>query len=292
MARALSPTYMSKTGALGAKTMHFQRGKGMKKVKKKKIKKKITLRFKHITFFFFFIGGIFYFIQQAYIFLISWDYLNTKEIIIICPKERVRQEVEQLISKKTLGNILLLDISYLRETLEAQNWVKEAQIRKIFPSSLRIKIIEREPIAILQKDDLYLIDEKGIKLERIFSKEKINLPLLIDSHNFQKNYEEKLTLAWECLKSLPASEKEKIKTLDLTDYGRICVFLKNEPTKIILGRNQFVEKLKFFHEHQKDLELRFGPLEYVDLRFQDRIYIKPQTKLQRSVIPNSGKEVQ
>lgn len=292
MARAWSLAFMSKKGALGAKAMHFQRGKGIKKVKKKRAKKKITLRFKHIILSFFFIGGIFYFIQQAYLFLISWDYLNIKEIIILCPKERFRGEVEQLISKKTSGNILLLDISHLRGILEAQNWVKEAQIRKIFPSSLKIKITEREPIAILQKDDLFLIDEKGTQLERISSMEKINLPLLVDSHNFQKNYEEKLTLAWECLKSLPSSEKEKIKTLDLTDYGWISLALRNDSTKIILGQDKFEEKLKFFHEHQKDLKLRFGPLEYVDLRFQDRIYIKPQTKFQRSVIPNSGKEVQ
>jgi len=287
MASPLNPPFRSGTNILFYEPLHFQRGNGTKKIKNKKIKKKINLKFIHIFLFFVFIGAIFYSFQQFFLFLMSWDYLNIKEINIICSREGVKKEIEQSLGKKRLSNILLADIGHLQQVLKAHRWVEEAQIRKIFPNSLRIEIKEREPVAILKKEYLYLVDEKGIQLEKIYSTENLNLPLLIDSNKFQKNYEEKLILAWECLKNLSSEEIIKIKALDLTYFGWTTLYLKEKKTKIILSYNNFSQMLKFFLNNHKNLEARFGTLEYVDLRFNDRIYIKPQKGIS---IPNSKKE--
>ena len=160
------------------------------------------------------------------------------------------------------------------------SWVKEVQVRKIFPSSLKIKIQERHPAALLkkEKEGLYLIDEEGVELRIINSAEYEHFPLLIDSNNFEKDYKEKLRIAWECLQSLSPSEKAQIEALDLTDYGNVTIQLKKARTKLILGSDRFSQKFKLFQSSSDQLE-QYGVLEYVDLRIQDRLYIMPKKNI-------------
>lgn len=278
MARHINPPFDYRTTPLPSQSMQFQRGKGKGKIKK--IQRKIKLKFKHIFFFFLFLGGIFYLAQRFYLFLISWDHLNIKKIEIVCSKLEEKEEIEQIFNRKKLGNILLLDIGQLQEVLTEINWVKEVQVRKIFPSSLKIKIKERRPIARLkkEKENLVLIDEEGVELRKINSAEYEHFPLLIDSNNFEKDYKEKLKMAWECLRSLSPSEKGQIEALDLTDYGNVTIQLKEIQTKLILGSDRFSQKFRLFQSFSDRLE-QYGALEYADLRIPDRLYIKPKKNI-------------
>jgi cell division septal protein FtsQ len=270
--------------------MYFQRKKEIKRTRKKGIRKKISLKYAHILVFLLFMIGIFYFFQKLYVFLISWDYLNIREIKVICSREDTKKEIEDKLGKQNLGNILLADLVHLQQTIKNHQRVKEVQIRKIFPASLRIEIEEREAVAILQTENLYLIDGEGHLLEKVDSTENLSFPLLIDTDNFQKSYEEKLRLAWECLKSTSASEREKIKALDLSYFGWVTLYLKDNDTRLVLDYGNFAQSLTFFYEHCRNFKARFGPLEYVDLRFQDRLYLKPQKSTKRSIIPKPKKE--
>lgn len=287
MASYLNPPLKTRAGPLFSQHMQFQRGK--EKTKTKKVQKKAKIKFMHILFYLLLIGGIFYSVQKSYLFLISWDNLEVKDMIIVCRNPDVKEEIQQNLENINLGNILLFDIEHLQEALAAHRWVKEVRIRKILPSTLKIEIKDRTPLALLKRESLYLIDEEGIHLERIESTKKIDLPLLVDSNNFQKDYKEKLKLAWECLRSLSPSEKEQLEVLDLSEYENITVQLKKKKTKLILGNDMFSQKLKTFQKYSARLG-KFGYLEYVDLRFPDRFIIKPKKNPYRASIPKPKRE--
>jgi len=287
VASHLNPPLKTRAEPFFSHHMQFQRGKG--KTKTKKVQKKAKLKFRHIFFYLILIGGIFYTVQKSYLFLISWDNLEVKDMIIVCRNPEVKQEIQKNLENINAGNILLFDIGRLQEALAAHRWVKEVRIRKILPSTLKIEIKDRTPLALLKRENLYLIDEEGIHLERIKSREKLDLPLLVDSNNFQKDYKEKLELAWECLRSISPSEKEQLEVLDLSEYKNITVQLKGKKTKLILGNDQFSQKLKAFQKYSARLG-KFGNLEYADLRFPDRLIIKPKKNPYRSVIPKSKRE--
>jgi len=288
MAYNFNPAMHNRSHSYISEPMQFQRGRG--KIKRKKIQRKLRLKFMHILFTFILLGGIFYSVQRAYIFLISWDKLDIQEVEIVSRMPEIEEEIHQFLEGKHLGNILLLDISLLQEKFTAHRWIKEVRVRKFLPSTLKIEIKERTPAALLKLDYIYMIDEDGVFLEKIEQGEKVNLPLLIDSNKFQRDFEEKLNLAWECLRSLSPSEKEQLEVLDLTEYENVIVQLKENQTKLIMGHDRFSEKIRLYNRFQANLE-KYGALEYIDLRIHDRLYIKPKNHFSQSpLIPQAGKE--
>lgn len=271
MATLLSSSTKHRSYPFFSQTMRFQRAE--EKTKTKKIQRKIRLRAKHILLFFFFLTAVFFAVQRVYLFLISWESLNIKSVAIVCGHPGIKDDIRQVLQRKKLGNILLFDIRHLQEAFRWHRWVKEVRVSKVFPSTLKIEIKERTPMAVLKKVNFYLVDRDGILLEQVDPEANISLPLLTDSNNFVEGYKEKLESAWKCLDGLSPEEKEQVESLDLTDDRNLALRLRNSPTKLIIGNDQFSKKIKLFQEYQAKLE-KLGQLEYADLRFPGRFYVK------------------
>jgi cell division protein FtsQ len=61
-----------------------------------------------------------------------------------------------------------VDVDALRERLLALSWVEDARVSRQLPDTLVIDIVERKPVAVLQKiDRLVLIDKDGQELEAV-----------------------------------------------------------------------------------------------------------------------------
>lgn len=77
-------------------------------------------------------------------------------------------------------SMLLVDIDQVREDLIANGWIKEARISRKLPDTLIVEIIEREPIAVWQRNGkLSLIDSTGFPLQDIQKEEIPDLPILV-----------------------------------------------------------------------------------------------------------------
>ena len=287
MAVNFSTTFKSKAEYLLSQSNQFRRGDSQAKTEK--IQRKIRLRYKHVALSFILLVGFFLLVQQSYLFLITWKTLNIDQIEVMCRKPDIQIVTEQFLAKQDLGNILLLDIGRLRKAIETHRWIERIHVRKKFPSTLKIEILERVPAAVLKKDSFILIDRHGVELESIESETDLNIPLLLDRKKFRSHTKEKLQLAWECLDDLSMSQKDKIKSLDLSEYKNIKVRQKGSDTWIILGNDQFSEKLQLYQSERANLE-KYGTLEYVDMRIQNRFYFKPKIRLADSVIFSPGKE--
>lgn len=74
----------------------------------------------------------------------------------------------------------LVDVDAIRERLLGFGWVKDARVSRRLPDTLVIDIVERTPSALWQnQQQLTLIDEAGVVLDRVPISKMPDLPLVI-----------------------------------------------------------------------------------------------------------------
>lgn len=79
------------------------------------------------------------------------------------------------------GDALLgIDVAAARERLESINWVRSATIERRLPHTLYVRIEERQPMALWQRDDrLVLVDAEGVVILRDNIAAFGHLPVLV-----------------------------------------------------------------------------------------------------------------
>jgi cell division protein FtsQ len=72
------------------------------------------------------------------------------------------------------------DVADARLRIEALPWVENASVRKVYPSTLEVKIAEREPFAIWQHGSrLALIEKDGAEIAPMTGMRHVALPLVV-----------------------------------------------------------------------------------------------------------------
>ena len=67
----------------------------------------------------------------------------------------------------------------------------------------------------------------------------------------------------------------QISQIDVSDSRNAVVLLEGDPTLIRLGNERFVERLQSYHELAPALREQVPTIDYVDLRFDERVYVRP-----------------
>jgi cell division septal protein FtsQ len=251
-------------------SLHFRRKEG--RLQTKRIQRKLKLRFRHVLFSFIALAALFLAVQQVCLFALTWERMSIRDVTIICPNTEIKETIEKDLESLLLGNILLFDVESLKEKVVSHSRVKSVQIRKVLPPALVINVVERKPFAVLKAKKLYVIDNEGAVLYPLEASTDI-WPLLVDEKNFESHFKEKIDSARLCLESLSIQDRNTIAKVDLTEHMNVKVLLKDSSTWLFLGADSYAEKIRRFQTSQIRLQ-KYGNLEYVDLRFDERFFIK------------------
>ena len=253
-------------------TMQFQRNAEPARVKKPV--RASPFRLIHVLAAVAAVGALFFGVAQLHGFLLTWETLDVRSAEVVCSDPAVREIVRPLASRAAAGNILLLDASRVKAGLEACPWVKEARVRKVFPSSLAVDITPRRPAAILDAGRGFLLDRDNALIEPARPGDQERLPLFHDDGMFAASRDAKLALAWACWDDLDAADRERVRRLDVTRPDDVVATFRDDPVRLRLGAEGFARKIAEYRGARDRWTAAFGPLEYVDLRFPDRIYLK------------------
>jgi len=254
-------------------------------------KSRRTLRLVHVLLLFGLQAGIFLAVRGAYLFLITWDQLTIRKVDVVCAKDKLRQTLQDHFAVPRLGNILLCDIQALRNDIRRLAWVKDVSIQKVFPSQLRIAVVERTPFAVLERDGLLLADEAGRVLERVYSLEEYRLPVISDENGFASDFLEKWEAAGHCLESLPRAERDRLAGIRCGDYGSLELLFKDDPVRVVVDRESPADSLALFRRRRPEWERLFGPLVAVNMCYDGRVYLKT-TEPAGNAVPNLTKETE
>jgi cell division protein FtsQ len=180
-------------------------------------------------------------------------------------------------------NLLLTNLERWRERLQASSWVTDAVLRRRLPSTVEVRIVEREPVGIARlRDELYLVDAAGGVIDEFGPRyADCDLPiidgLLVADSRRARVDPARSRLVTELMADLRRRPDvaRRVSQIDVTDAHDLHVILDHDPAVVRLGETRFVERIWSYVELQAALRLRVPMIDYVDLRFDNRVYVGP-----------------
>jgi cell division septal protein FtsQ len=210
-------------------------------------------------------------LQVAHVAVSGNDRLSTGEILAL---------VEGLEGR----NLLTVKLDRWRERLLSSPWVEEATLRRILPSTVDIVIRERRPIGVARlKRELYLVDARGIVVDEFGPNyADLDLPIIdgmasAPSEGAALVDESRAALASRLIMALDTRPElaKKISQIDVSDVHDAVVILKGDTAMLRLGEEAFVDRLQEYLDLAPALRERVSAIDYVDLRFDERLYVRP-----------------
>jgi cell division septal protein FtsQ len=187
------------------------------------------------------------------------------------------------------ANLLRTDLAVWRERLLASPWVREATLRRLLPSTVEVTVSEREPIGIGRlSGDLYLIDRSGMIIDAYGPRhEDFDLPIIdglaASTAQGARDEEARADLAARVIASLHSSPAvaRRLSQVDVTDPSNAAVILEGDPALIYVGNRDFLPRLESYLGLVDTLRSRVREIDSVDLRFENRIYVRPDPRARR-----------
>ena len=204
--------------------------------------------------------------------------------IVVHGNERLSKgEVMAMLEGLRGESLFGADLDVWRRRLMTSPWVRDAALRRSLPSTVDVAIFERTPAGIGRVgDQMYLVDERGILIDQ-FGPQYADLDLpLIDglatpSRDGSAADSARAELASRIITAVHAKPdlSKKLSQIDVSDVRNASVILSGDPAVIYLGDDNFVQRLQAYVDLAPALRERVPSIDYVDLRFDDRIYVRP-----------------
>jgi cell division septal protein FtsQ len=202
-------------------------------------------------------------------------------------------EVQALVDDLRGTSILRVDLEAFRRRLVESPWIAEVGLRRVLPSTVEIFVSERRPIGLCRMGpDLYLVDETGTVIDQFGPRySEFDLPIVdglmspggggangsIDTGRAE--------LAARVIAELGRNKQiaSRLSQVDVADAHDALVVLEGDTALLHLGEDRFLERVQSYLELSPALRERVNDIDYVDLRFDSRVYVRPTSTTGRGV---------
>lgn len=219
-------------------------------------------------------GGIWWYFHRASLFAV--ETIEVRNHHVYTP-----EEIIEMAGLEPEGNIFPLDIASVREGIIAHRDFRDARVKKIFPDTVRIEVMEREPRARVHYGRLYTIDDQGVVLSEHKSRSDRDLPVIrglrVVDRSSDLHPPENRDACLELLRALDGLEIENlidIEEISLASSGRIDIRAAGK-LNIILARGDYGGQLSRLRAVLENLGRDLAEAREIDLRYS-RVPVKFQ----------------
>jgi len=199
-------------------------------------------------------------------------------------------EVQAIVDGLRGVSLLSANLETYRAKLLDSPWVADATLRRVLPSTIDLRIVERVPMAVGRLgDQLYLVDPSGVIIDEYGPQySQFDLPIvdglvLTPSAATAVVNPERARLAAHFIDALAAAPtlRPHISQIDVSNPHNLVVLLDQDPALLYVGDKDFVARLQRYLEMAATLKEQIKDVDYVDLRFEEKIPVsrkRPATK--------------
>jgi cell division protein FtsQ len=191
-------------------------------------------------------------------------------------------EILQLTQVQMNALLYKVDLTTIQRNVMSHHYIKDAMVERNLPNSIHIQVVERVPIAIVNRPETMYVDDEGVVLPRSISHRLFDLPmmsgisesepLVMGSTIKQPDVMEALRLL-ATMKAVNRPMYHNISEVQVRNGGDIVVYSTEGGIPIIFGREDMPNKLVRLETFWNNVVRTRGTqfLQYVDLRYQDQI---------------------
>jgi len=222
---------------------------------------------------------------RAVFFLLNAEALTITRIDVSGNSRLSKGEVVSLLDGLRGTNMVMVDLETWRQKLLTSSpWVADAGLRRVLPGTVAVDISEREPMGIGRvNNELYLIDDRGEIIDQfgpLYA--EFDLPIIdglsVPGDGDSQINQAKAALAARVLTSLRSRPDlvKRVSEIDVSDVRNAVLILKGDTVLVRVGNEQFAERLQSYLDLVPALRERVAAIDYVDLRFDERVYVRSQ----------------
>jgi len=193
-------------------------------------------------------------------------------------------EVQAIVDGLRGSSIITADLGGYRRRLMKSPWIADVALRRVLPSTVEVFVSERRPIGLCRLGGvLYLIDAGGTLIDEFGPQyAEFDLPIvdgLVGAPNSgQPTIDEgRAELAARVIEALAPRKDiaQRVSQIDVRDVHDAVVMLQDDAALLHLGEDKFLERLQSYVDLAPALREQVREIDYVDLRFGDRVYVRP-----------------
>ena len=215
--------------------------------------------------------------------LASAGVLQVKHIVVRGNDRLSKGEVLSRLDGLRGESLFGTDLDAWRQRLLASPWVRDAALRRSLPSTVEVAISERTPAGIGRVGgEMYLVDEHGVLIDQYGPQyADLDLPIIdglaAASSGGAVTDIARAELASRIVNAVRAKPDlaKKVSQIDVSDLHNASVILAGDSAVIYIGDDNFAQRLQSYLDLATALRERVPSIDYVDLRFDDRIYVRP-----------------
>src|SRR5208283_1741870 len=211
------------------------------------------------------------------VFFLIKHVLLVREIVFTGNRHIKKDEMSAILRIRKSSGLFDVSGKDLYGNLMQSPWIKEGIVRKELSGRVIVKITERVPVALLMVEDKpFLIDREGYLLEQLKEDTVLLLPVIkgIDPARDKETYAEAVKFAGVLYDRRVLSYKGEVEISGQTPED---ITLKVDNIVIKVGMGDFEKKLKRLEFVRGEIRKRSMTVDYIDLRFADKIVVRPST---------------
>jgi cell division septal protein FtsQ len=214
--------------------------------------------------------------------LVGAQALRVRDISVQGNSRLSTADVELLVDGIRSENILQVDFEQYEHRLLESPWVADVTLFRALPARVGIRIVERTPLAIARIGQLlYLVDGTGVVIDEYTPMHRaFDLPIvdgLVSSTGAAGPLvdPERARLAHALVSELAGDSdlRKRLSQIDVSKAHNALVMIDDDPAWLHLGQERFAERLRTYLGVRPSLLERFREIDYVDLRFDGRVYL-------------------
>jgi cell division protein FtsQ len=217
--------------------------------------------------------------------LVASEWLRVQQVVVRGNARLSPDDVEMLLTGLRKENILRVALDGYQQRLLDSPWIERATLSRVLPGTIDVDIVERTPMAVARLgQQLFLVDVRGGIIEEFgVGHRDLDLPIvdgLVQAPGGRSTpaQADRVQLTADLLKSLAGRPDlgRRVSQIDVANARDAVVMLNDDPIWLHLGRERFVERLSTYLDLAPTLHERFETIDSVDLRFEERVFVKGQ----------------